>query len=274
MIKQITSYHGSKKALFPYLRDLIPRDADNFCEPFCGSAVMSVNLDFRSYLLNDRGKLIYNLFCILRDRRKEFIELCRLTPCDSETFRLAKERLTSKDDMHRAWAFFTTMNYSFARTGKQFVGYYLSAHGRTSAGFGHTTGNKLDFLESDRFKQFIRKATVVNKDACKFIKFLGQKNPKTYSMFIYCDPPYVDTHMGGYEGDYSLEDFKNLLETLKDVKNHKWMLSCFSNPLVESYKEKYNWFKKSFSLPQRVSTNKKEECVYTNYKMEVVNSLL
>ena len=52
------------------------------------------------------------------------------------------------------------------------------------------------------------------------------------------------------------------------------MLSCFSNPLVESYKEKYNWFKKSFSLPHRVSTNKKEECVYTNYNMNVRNRLL
>ena len=58
----------------------------------------------------------------------------------------------------------------------------------------------------------------------------------TADTFFYCDPPYVGSDQGHYDG-YTQEDFDGLLNLLADVKR-KFLLSSFRNETLDKFVKK------------------------------------
>jgi DNA adenine methylase len=85
-------------------------------------------------------------------------------------------------------------------------------------------------------------------DACYIIKSRDNENA-----FFYCDPPYYNANMGHYDG-YSLEDFKELLDVLVNIKG-KFLLSSYPSEILKEYILKNNWDTKQFDM--RISVNAK-----------------
>lgn len=113
-------------------------------------------------------------------------------------------------------------------------------------------------------------------DAVKVIKRYDSK----YA-FFYCDPPYPGTNCGHY-GDYTLDEFESLLETLAEIKG-KFMLSCFMNaPLrefIDAGKYHSKVFFKTGSAHKRDKNNPepkrvKEEFVVMNYEPKLGQSIM
>ena len=267
MYKNVLTYQGSKSRMVKHIIPMIPKDADNFVELFCGSAVISLNLSGIRILLNDRDKNIYNFFRVLRDpkMRVDFVERCRLSPFDRATFDEAKEAMKSDDPVYRAWGLAIGNVYSFGGMGVGFAVNALCEH--RFANFGNANLIKLDYIDSDHFKTFIKYAQVENKDALEVIRNLKSK-PKSYKIFFYADPPYPETSQKSYVKGYTMDNFVELLEELASIKDHRWMLSCFRNDAVEEFKDNLGW--QSKAIIERAGTSNattKEEMLYWNYEL-------
>lgn len=260
MSKRLFQYPGSKSKLLGKISPYFPRIV-SLCEPFCGSAVVSLEITASSYYLNDRCKNIYNFFKVVRndESREKLIHMLEFTPCDEETWRSCDGK---GDDVTRAWCFLVSYIYSFRALGRGFNRLNL-AHGSNRIQSVNLF-KKVDFLKSRYFRNWLSRVSVTNMDALDFIGSINKR--KTDGVFIYCDPPYVDA-VQMYEGDeYKEEDFKKLLDMLADTP-HRFMLSCYSSDLVQDYASKYGWAQKSFSMKTIDMHARKQEFIFYNYKI-------
>ena len=66
-LNSIFKYPGSKRLMLDKLFQHLPRTGDILCEPFVGSAVVSLNTSYRRYLLNDANKDLIQALKIARD---------------------------------------------------------------------------------------------------------------------------------------------------------------------------------------------------------------
>ena len=91
----------------------------------------------------------------------------------------------------------------------------------------------------------IKKIQIFNRDALNVIERLD--DPKT---FFYLDPPYPETDQGPY-GGYTNQDFKNLVELLKNIEG-KFILSFYKKEWMEFPNL---WYK--FKIKTRTRVNQK-----------------
>lgn len=262
----ILKYHGSKSRMVKNIIPLIPKDIEHFIEAFCGSAVVSLNVKNTSILLNDLDKNIYNFFRVLRnnEQRKELISILDYTPYCQDTFNEAREAIKSDDKVKSAWGFMVRNEFSFGGMCKSYGDSGAYTRGGSGA-FGDLLQCKKNNINSSLFNNFIGNSQIYSKDALEFISKYKDL-PKIRRLFFYCDPPYPNTGQSGYKHKYTMDDFDRLLIVLSSIKNHKFLLSCFKNDIVEQYANDNGWYSKSFkqvSGPE--STCFKTEMLYANY---------
>ena len=100
-------------------------------------------------------------------------------------------------------------------------------------------------------------------DALRVIHFRDTKDT-----FFYCDPPYVGTFLGHYDG-YDQSDFDKLLEILARIKG-KFLLSSFRNKSLESFAKQYGWYQVELKMAKPMTsqlgkTVQKIEVLTANY---------
>lgn len=138
-------------------------------------------------------------------------------------------------------------------------GYAFSEGGQAGS-----TANKRDSF-TNKYLERLRCVEIFQRDAIDLIKLKDSENT-----FFYCDPPYVSSDCGHYEG-YTKENFKELLETLKTIKG-KFLLSSYPENDLIQYRTELNWnFKDIKQVLQvtgkREETKYKTECLTWNYSL-------
>lgn len=67
-------YMGNKERLIKKgLIDLFPKNIDNFIDLFCGSGIISMNINARRYILNDYNSIIIDLLNLFKNNSAENI---------------------------------------------------------------------------------------------------------------------------------------------------------------------------------------------------------
>jgi len=79
------------------------------------------------------------------------------------------------------------------------------------------------------------------------------------------DPPYINTDMGHYEG-YTLDDFRNLLDTLEKIEG-KFMLSTFPSDILREYVERNGWRMIEINMHKSTGHSTKTEVITMNYDL-------
>ena len=252
-----------------HILPLIPSNTQNFVELFCGSAVVSLNIKRARIHLNDLDGNIYNFFKVLRNEELRF-KLCDLlsfSPFDHKTFTEAEEAMKGNDPLQRAWGLMVRNQYSF---GHMCVGWATNSicTGARTSNFGGVMLKKRDFISSKYFDRFIKLAQIDSRDALEVLDNLKGRE-KRFKMFFYADPPYPSTDQKSYEHKYTMDDFENLLKSLSTIKEHKFLLSCFKNDVVEQYANDNRWYSKSFKQSSGAGiigeASYKTEMLYANY---------
>lgn len=82
--------------------------------------------------------------------------------------------------------------------------------------------------------------------------------------FFYCDPPYVGSNCGHYDG-YTEDDYERLLKVLEGVKG-KFLLSSYPSAILKEFTARNGWHTEQFE--QGVSVNNKAD--YQKRKVEVL----
>jgi DNA adenine methylase len=126
------------------------------------------------------------------------------------------------------------------------------------------TNKRLNFTEDYAIR--LQNAQIECCDALKVIRSRDSANA-----FFYCDPPYVGSDMGHYDG-YTQEDFDGLISLLETIQG-KFLLSSFRNKALKEAIQRNGWhsFEKKMysSMTNRTGNSRKKVEVFTaNYPIK------
>tara|TARA_B100000963_G_C22633743_1_gene676385 strand:+ start:1200 stop:2111 length:912 start_codon:yes stop_codon:yes gene_type:complete len=263
-------YVGDKYKLLPEITKFFPKQIDKFIEPFMGGGSVYLNIDAKSYLLNDLDKHLIKLHKLLfsyRDKPESFfkeifsiIDLYKLSKSYEKDIvplnlkkkfpktyyaHFNKENYTklkldfnneTSFDYHKAYVL---LIYGFNRI----LRFNLSGKFNLPVGnvdFNKNVVNSLNNYFQINQKKKVKFSSLDYKDFLKKISI--SKND-----FVYFDPPYLIT-AGEYNKYWSKENELDLLEFLDSLNksNIRWVLSNVieyrgkNNSILKSWMKKYN----------------------------------
>jgi DNA adenine methylase len=211
-MKPLLSYYGGKQRLATRIVNLIEAMPHNvYSEPFCGGAAVLFNKvkpavsNTNSYreAINDKGSLISNFYRVAKLQSTELFVLIDATLYSQADYKKSIAICKSGEgtELEKAWAVFVSCNMSFAN--KMNGGWATQVKSQNSAATWQARKTRLE-QQLDRLKE----VHIGSEDAIRFID--RWDSPTTLH---YCDPPYVGTSCGHYEG-YEQEDLGKLIDKL------------------------------------------------------------
>ena len=259
-------YFGGKvnqlKTILPALN--VP--CEHFIEPFCGSAVVTINRTPAPLeTVNDMNGEIINFFRQLRDNNEELLNLIYLTPASREEFRNSVNT-EGDSDVERARKLFISLFQTFTGSPADaaqdnWAGRKISptrANSLTAA-----TDAKLRVLPT--IARRLRMVQFECMDALKLIKKYDQEG-----VLFYCDPPYLaETRAtkNAYKQEMNQKDqHKEFIDVVRGCSG-KVMISGYASNL---YKERlHDWhrieYKVNVSTANTVKRRTAVECIWMNY---------
>ena len=217
-MKPFFKYWGGKRRICKWVLSHFPTDYEKlkYVEPFVGSGVLFFAKKPSWWeLLNDKDQHLMCLFRAVRQRPSKLFNLIKNTLYNVEELKYANKILSgnikTKDYVLIAWAKFVTCELSLFSNGTNILNLHK---GRNKASF---FVNKLKNFELVRNR--LRNSHFLSHDALRIIRLFDSKDT-----FFYLDPPYPDTDQRGYVNGYTVEDFNNLTNALKEIKG-KYLLS-------------------------------------------------
>lgn len=270
-------YVGDKFKLLPEITKLFPNQIDKFIEPFIGGGSVYLNVEAKSYLLNDLDSHLIKLHRLLYSYRNKpelfFIEIFKII----DNYKLSKSYekdlvpLSLKKKYPKTYyahynkAQYTKLKSDFnnEKTFDYHKAYVLLIYGfnrilrfNLSGKFNLPVGN-VDFNKNviNSLNNYFQ----VNKK--KKVKFLTMDYNNFFENiviskndFIYFDPPYLIT--SGEYNKYWNDDKENEFLKFLDILNKKkirWALSNVTNYRGKQNKILIDWMKKYKS--SRVNSN-------------------
>lgn len=264
-MKTPITYYGGKQTIASYVVSLIPSHKI-YVEPFFGGGAVFFAKNYPQYsndyieVINDKDERVVNFYRVCRDYElfKQLQHKVKYTLHCRETYKEAKEKLNSENEVEKAWAFWVQTNMSFCSSvGDGF------AFNKTKTSKAAIVANKVARF-TEKIHDRLKKVTIEKDDAIKVIERWDSKNT-----FFYIDPPYFNADMGHY-GGYTETDFKNLLDTLKNVQG-KFLLSSYDSELLRSYN--FNRIAKKMFLAASNNNSKKKKVEILSYNYEIHQNL-
>lgn len=281
---------GNKKKLLQRgLIDLFPKDINRFIDLFAGSAIVSMNVNAKSYLINDIDTHLYDLYAMFKIFSSGVI--IRHIEGRVKEYGLAKERTSHKifedDRIERYKAAYVNFRDFYNKSDRFILDFYTLMFYSFSQQFRFNNKGEFNMpCGNDCFsgvnKEYIENGCNFFKKDCVEIKNNDYKllNIEELSEkdFVYLDPPYFNTtavynENGGWteDNENGLYEFCKKLNTngirfgISNVFEHKGIKS---QKLID-WCEKNNWNvyafdKVTYSACGRGNSNVKEVFI-TNY---------
>ena len=250
-------YYGGKSRLSEKIISLMPRHT-LYVEPFCGGASVffnkprpSVSNNFYHEVINDHDKRLVNFYKQLRDNGQALVESLLLTPYAEEEHRLSKD--LSGEGLEAARRYFINSQQSFS--GVLNTGWRRSIYS-VNHGFQwfHRVEKMVDILDR------MAGVTITCDKAITVIKQFD--SPHT---FFYLDPPYPGADQGHY-GGYTIQDFKDLVETLNNCQG-SFLLSNYDQPEITIPSD---WERFEFDVYSTAARNQDDEEEGSRRRVEVL----
>jgi len=204
-----------------------------YVEPFGGSAAVLLSRHKSPLeVYNDRYGGVVAFYRCLRDADKfvALIKRLELTVHSREEFAYCKEGWTdATEDMERAAMWYYITVYSFGSLGRNF--------GRAvrRSPLAGKIQKKLPMFPM--LHERLLSVQIENQDWRQCLR--DYDAPDTV---FYIDPPYVDVHRGTYKNEMSIEDHRELLATIFNLRGFA-AVSGYINPLYEGqdWDARYSW---------------------------------
>lgn len=248
---------GGKYYLLPQICKHLPKDSEaRLVEPFLGSAVILLNTDYKSYLLNDLNPDLIAFYQTVQTQGSEFIAYAK---------KLFHARYNTPEQYYKLRIKF---NNSLASTEKSALFLYLNRHSYNglcrynqklefNTPFGRYT--KPYFPEKELHDFYVKSQKAVF--TCKpFEKTLQQVQPGDV---VYCDPPYVPlsqtAYFTQYFGCFFEEPEQNQLAKIAEKLARKDIKVLVSNHNTQFTRKIYKSAKLiKYNAPRFISCNKGE----------------
>lgn len=255
---KLLSYVGGKTKLSPYLQKLIP-EHDVYVEVFGGGASLLFDKPLSKIeVYNDIDSNVVNLFRVLRDEEKamKLLEKLELTPYSREEFNYCNENIDKiEDEVERARCLLVKFSQSYAGKGKHWGYESVRRAKKVKPCQIRKWLNKIELIEP--YLQRLRRVFIENDDFRDLIPRYDSERA-----FFFLDPPYI-TKIKHYEYDMDLEDHKDLVQILLNVKG-KAMLCGFEHEIYKVLEDN-GWNKIGFLMPSTLPTTDKTRVEQVHY---------
>lgn len=261
MGRPIINYIGNKYRYGKLLDDLclIPKQIDNYVEPFVGGAGFLCYLNetrtIKKIIINDKDCMLINFYKHFKKSPEKFKEVLNNKTTET-SFKKHKELLSNfKPNLECAVAYFVIKNCSYnsqiSRYKNGDVKSYISEM------------NKKNFNNGSKTKSLENFQNILNKT---FISCIDYKKIIPKKSFIFLDPPYILKHISDYYMEHSI-DLNELYEyfTLLCSNKNKILLTLnYDLSIVKKFK-KYNQYIYSKNATHSTNSQVLKELVITNY---------
>ncbi len=260
-------WYGGKFSHLDWLLPLLP-DTNHYCEPFAGSGAVLFNkkpAPVETY--NDLDGEVVNFFKILRENKKELLELIALTPFSREEFALSCEIDSELTNLERARRFYVRarqVRTGLAQTAS--IGRWANCKNTSRSGMSGVISRYIGGIEKLEFiADRLLRVQIENRPAIEVIKLYD--SDKT---LFYCDPPYVHSTRGdnkAYRFEMSDKQHIELAEVLNKVEG-KVAISNYECDLMEELYPSSKWTKHlGPNKTIHTTKDKRREILWTNYKL-------
>lgn len=241
-LKNPFNYIGGKYKLLPQILPLFPKKIDKFVDLFGGGGEVSLNVNAKQVVYNDKCKPLVNIFRNLDskfvDEVKEMIDTYKLNKFSKQEFLNLRSYYNTnlKDNLDRenAVVLYCLITHAFN---------YQIAFNKNKE-FNMPSGASRSYFSKSLEDKLVKYIEAIDKKNISFYSSdfhnLNLDSPEFNNTFYYCDPPYLIT-VGGYERDYFCkwsEDYEIELLNLLDIINSKGGKFALSN--VTEHKGKEN----------------------------------
>lgn len=253
---------GNKRVLAKSIIQYFPKH-EIYIEPFFGTGSIFFQKSRVKYnFLNDLDENIINFYmCLNTDRDRLYSEIKNMPVHQSIVRNYFKYEY--KDDYQKAAAYLMRMNYAVYGTGSSTM----------KLGTSRSKQVALDYINT-----YMRDPSILftNLNYLEMFSKLSFDDCELSKVFVYCDPPYLDTTHKAYftKSNWKKSDLIKLIENLQ-VRNVKFAISEFKSKHVLEVIEQFNLH--YVTICERINIkNRNEEILILNYPIEkntIENSL-
>lgn len=208
---------GNKTKIAKLIYQYFPKHT-MYIEPFFGAGGMFFNKPKAQYnILNDIDDNIFNLFQVISLKKQEFKDaFIQMPSCESLFKYWLKNQET--DPIRKALRFLMLSNYAYM--------------GKGSMKFGFDNTSEIILKNLDITCKLIRNCQFTNTDFRKVISKISIKDVNKHKVFIYCDPPYLNTQNNyRLKSKFTEKDSEDLFNMLTESEI-KFAVSEFDNPFI------------------------------------------
>ena len=239
---------GNKKKIAKEIQKHFPPHKI-YIEPFFGAGGMFFNKPKAKYnIVNDLDSDVFNLFQVVMNQKEELEKAFYMMPIHSDLLKYWKKNQET-EPIKKALRFLFLSNWQlYGKMGSLDIGNVNK----------NTFRPKLDLTNEILYN--------VTFDNCCFSKFIKKATAgrvgNTKDIFIYCDPPYLNT-TDNYSNSFTESDSLELFETLQNT-GCKWAMSEFNHPFILEQAKQRNLNVIIIGERQNLK-NRRTEILITNY---------
>ena len=263
-MKTPLTYYGGKQQLVSTILPLIPEHS-LYCEPFLGGgAIFFSKTPSPAEVINDINSELVNFYEVVQ---RDYVALEKEVEISLHSRDLHRRATVIYqnpdmfDKIKRAWAVWVLSSQSFGSMLDGTFGYDLT---------GQTSQKIKNKRESFTLGYAVRLQHVQIEctDALRIIRSRDKAEA-----FFYCDPPYINSDCGHYDG-YTVEDYQMLLDTLSAIEG-KFLLSSYPSDILETYAKRHGWQQRTIEMAMSVNAKseqrkrKKIEVLTANYDLNM-----
>lgn len=246
-IRSPIHYMGNKYKLLPQLFELFPKNIDTLYDLFGGSGVISLNIDSKNIVYNEKDDIIFKLFRMFKEySANEIIERIEanvskfdLKDVDDVGYYEFRDYINSQSEFD-ILDLYTVSFYSFSNL----IRFNQQGKMNIPSGSGKFNSDYRYFIEE--CCNFFKEHDIIlkNEDAFSLLENTEFKKDD----FIYLDPPYTNTVAiyNKSKDSWTEEDDLKLFKILDDLndKGIKWGLSNVFNSRGASNSHLVEWASK------------------------------
>lgn len=264
-MKTPISYYGGKQTLASKIVKLIPKHT-LYCEPFVGGGAIFFSKEKSDIeVVNDTNKELINFYRVVQNDFVSLEKEVRISLHSRDLHRKASVIYNNPDmfnEIKRAWALWVLSSQSFAAQIDGSWGYDKSKN---------TTPKKIMNKREGFTEEYAIRLQDVQVECADALRIIGSRD--TANTFFYCDPPYVNSDCGHYDG-YTWEDFEMLLRKLSSIEG-KFLLSSYPSEMLDRFVHEHGWHQQHFQMTVSVANKAvskkprkpKIEVLTANYKI-------
>ncbi len=241
MAKPFIKWVGGKRQLIDELEKRLPKEYNNYFEPFIGGGALLFHLKPKNATINDYNSELTNLYTVVKENVEELIQDLKKHKNEHDyyyeirSWDRNKRGYAQRSDVRKAGRFIY-----LNRTGYNGL-YRVNRNGENNVPYGRYKNPRI--LDEDNLKacsEYLQSVKICNDDFEKVIKENVKKGD-----FVYFDPPYVPVNKTSSFTSYTDQGFDEAMQTrLRDLCIYlgdigaKFMLSNSDTPLInELYKD-------------------------------------